>query len=82
MFSNQHLNTGSIEHGQVTSILATGYPIYIGENQDTSEARDEYIDDHRIELVRWLRALHQDVLDEFIEASGNACIVSYQDWLN
>lgn len=59
MFSNQHLNTGSIEHGQVTSILATGYPIYIGENQDTSEARDE-----------------------FIEASGNACIVSYQDWLN
>lgn len=82
MASKSYLSSDCMEHGQVASILSTGYPSYIGENQDTPEARKDYIDDHRIELVRWLRAGHQEILDEFIEFSGQACSLSYQDWLN
>ena len=82
MAPKSYLGADCMEHGQVASILSTGYPTCIGENSDTPEAREDYIDDHRIELVRWLRAGHQEILDEFIEFSGQACSLSYQDWLN
>lgn len=34
---------------------------------DTPERRAEYIDDHKEELVEWLRMGYPDILDEFIE---------------
>ena len=34
---------------------------------DTPERRAEYIDDHKEELVEWLRLGYPDILDEFIE---------------
>lgn len=34
---------------------------------DTPERRAEYIDDHKAELVEWLRLGYPDILDEFIE---------------
>lgn len=34
---------------------------------DTAERRAEYIDDHRLELVEWLREGYPGILDEFIE---------------
>lgn len=36
-------------------------------SHDTPEHRAEYIDDHKEELVEWLRDGYQDILDEFIE---------------
>ena len=35
--------------------------------EDTPERRAEYIDDHRVELVEWLRLGYPEILDEFIE---------------
>ena len=34
---------------------------------DTPERRAEYIDDHKQELVEWLRLGYPEILDEFIE---------------
>ena len=34
---------------------------------DTPERRAAYIDDHKEELVEWLRLGYPDILDEFIE---------------
>lgn len=36
-------------------------------SEDTPERRAEYIDDHKKELVEWLRLGYPDILDEFIE---------------
>lgn len=72
-----------LEHWDVTNGQRTGYAVYQNtENRDTPENREDYIDDHMLELVTWLRLGHQEVLDEFIEFSGQACMVSYRDWLN
>lgn len=72
-----------MEHPDITSALRTGYPAFINaENRDTPENREDYIDEHSTELIRWLRMGHPEVLDEFIEFSGQACAVSYQNWLN
>lgn len=35
--------------------------------EDTPERRAEYIDDHKHELVEWLRLGYPEILDEFIE---------------
>ena len=35
--------------------------------EDTPERRAEYIDDHKQELVEWLRLGYPEILDEFIE---------------
>ena len=71
------------EHPDISSALATGYPCGAEpENRDTPENRADYIDDHRIELVEWLRMGYPEILDEFIEFSGNVCSVSYKNWLN
>lgn len=72
-----------LEHPDVSSALRTGYATFQNDvNTDTPENRAEYIDYHMDELTAWLRAGHQEVLDEFIEFSGQACRTSYQDWLN
>lgn len=73
----------SYEHWDVTSAQRTGYAAYqANENRDTPENREDYIDDHTLELVTWLRLGHPEILDEFIEFSGNVCAVSYKNWLN
>ena len=71
------------EHPDITAAARTGFASFQGvENRDTPENRADYIDDHMLELVRWLRRGYPEVLDEFIEFSGQACAMSYQDWLN
>lgn len=73
----------SYEHWDVSSAQRTGYASYQNtENRDTPENREDYINDHTPELVTWLRLGHQEILDEFIEFSGNVCAVSYNNWLN
>ena len=70
-------------HPDISCALQTGYPTFISpENRDTSENRQDFIDDHTVELVQWLRLGHPEILDEFIEFSDTVCSVSYQNWLN
>lgn len=72
-----------IEHPDITAALITGYPTFQAtENQDSPENRADYIDDHMAELVKWLRMGYPDILDEFIEMSGQICSVGYKTWLN
>ena len=72
-----------IEHPDITAALITGYPTFqAAENQDSPENRADYIDDHMAELVKWLRMGYPDILDEFIEMSGQICSVGYKTWLN
>lgn len=72
-----------LEHPDVTQTLKTGYPGFTPiENLDTPENREDYIDEHATELIRWLRLGYPEILDEFIEFGGQACMVSYRDWLN
>jgi hypothetical protein len=72
-----------MEHPDITAALRTGYPrFWAQENQDTPENRADYIAEHRAELVAWLRAGYPEVLEEFLASSGQACMVSYETWLN
>ena len=72
-----------IEHPDITAALITGHPTFQAtENQDSPENRADYIDDHMAELVKWLRMGYPDILDEFIEMSGQICSVGYKTWLN
>lgn len=71
------------DHPDVDAALRTGYPAYSEkENRDSAEARSDYIEEHTGELLGWLRLGYPDVLDEFIELSGQICRVSYKRWLN
>lgn len=73
----------SCEHWDVAELQRTGYTAYQSiENRDTPENREEYIDGHMLELITWLRRERQEILDEFVESSGQVCMVSYRDWLN
>ena len=73
----------NIEHPDITAALITGYPTFQAtENQDSPENRADYIDDHIAELVKWLRMGHPDIMDEFIEMSGQICSIGYKTWLN
>ena len=72
-----------LEHPDIAAALITGYPtLQTPENQDSPENRADYIDDHMEELVKWLRMGYPDILDEFIEMSGQICSVGYKTWLN
>lgn len=72
-----------MQHPDITSALRTGYPANQSpENLDTPEAREDYIDEHMLELVKWLRLGYPEILEEFIEMSGQICSMSYKDWLN
>ena len=72
-----------LEHPDITAAARTGYAAFQNpENQDSPENRADYIDEHMIELVLWLRRGYPEVLDEFIDFSGQICAMSYQDRLN
>ena len=72
-----------MDHPDVASALRTGYPTFqSAENHDSPENRADYIDDHMVELVMWLRLGYPDILDEFIEMSDQICSVGYKTWLN
>ena len=72
-----------LEHPDITAACRSGYASYQSEeNQDSLEMRDLYIEEHMPELVEWLKLGYPEVLDEFIEFSGQACKTSYETWLN
>lgn len=71
-----------MQHPDITSAQRTGYPANCAaENPDTPEARKDYIDEYVTDLVKWLRLGYPDILEEFIEMSGQLCAFSYRDWL-
>lgn len=73
----------NIEHPDITSAQRTGYPVHAAqENKDTQEARKDFIEEHSLDLIRWLRMGYPDILNEFISMSGQACSISYKNWLN
>ena len=71
------------EHPDITAAACTGFASFQSvENRDTPENRADYIEEHSTEFLKWVRLGYPEVLDEFIECSGQACRTSYQDWLN
>jgi hypothetical protein len=71
------------EHPDVSRALRSGYASFQHEeNADTPENRADYIEEHSTELIKWLTIGHPEVLEEFIEFSGQACRTSYWNWLN
>ncbi len=71
------------EHPHISAACRTGYPPFLPqENQDSPEARQDYIEEHTSQLIGWLRLGYPEILDEFIEMSGQLCRESYQSWLN
>ena len=72
-----------MEHPDITAALRTGYPANCPpENRDTPEAREDYIQEYTGELVKWLRLGYPEILEEFIDLSGQFCPQSYRSWLN
>lgn len=72
-----------LEHSDIASSYRSGYASYQSEeNRDNPENRARYIEDHMLELVEWLHQGYREVLDEFIESSGQVCRESYESWLN
>lgn len=72
-----------MQHPDITAAERDGYPSWQSpENQDTPKAREDYIGEYVTKLVEWLRLGYPEILDEFIEMSGQICSTSYKDWLN
>lgn len=72
-----------MQHPDITAALRNGYPDWQNkENRDTPEARRDYVEEHTQELVKWLRVGYPEILEEFIEMSGQLCGESYRAWLN
>lgn len=72
-----------MNHPDIDCALRTGYPSYSDpENTDTPENRAEFINEHADDLIKWLRMGYPEILDEFIELSGQFCSISYKNWLN
>lgn len=68
-----------MQHPDITAIERDGYPANCsGENRDTPEARNDYIEEHTEELLEWMRLGYPEILEEFIEL--RAC--DYRTWLN
>ena len=72
-----------LEHPDVSSALHSGYATFqSNENVDSPENRAEYIEEHSSELIHWLNIGYPEILEEFIEFSGQVCRTSYRSWLN
>ena len=72
-----------MQHPDITAALREGYPNWQSrENRDTPQARGEYVEEHTLELVKWLGLGYPEILEEFIEMSGQFCSESYREWLN
>ena len=54
-----------MDHPEITCAQKTGYPSWIRSTAQID--KDEYIDDHKADLFRWLRSEHPEILDEFVE---------------
>lgn len=68
-----------MEHPDITCAMRTGYATFQkAENEDTPESRAEFLEDHTIELLVWLRIYHPELLDEYIDTHER----QYKDWLN
>ena len=67
------------DHPDVAAALSTGYPRGAAlENDDTPEARLEYIEETRKEFLEFIRSIDPGLVDEYIETH----YTSYKDWLN
>lgn len=72
-----------LEHPDLCAAARTGFASFqTPDNLDSPENRADYIEEHSTEFLKWVRLGYPEVLDEFIECSGQACRTSYQDWLN
>ena len=68
-----------MEHPDIESAYNTGYATFQApENSDCPEVRADYIDDHIIELVVWLKKKRPEILEEYISEH----IDDYTYWLN
>ena len=70
-------------HRDVSHAMRTGYATFqCAENQDTPEARSEYIEEHWREFIKYIKLAAPEEIDNFIEFSGQHCHTSYESWLN
>lgn len=68
-----------IEHPDITSAQWTGRPVGASqENQDRTDYRKEYAEEHFSEFLDFAQAGQPDILDEFIEHYQ----WKYKSWLN
>ena len=75
--------TSALEHPDLGAAARTGVASFQSQdNRDTPENRADYIEEHMVELVRWLKLGHREILEEFLQFSGQICSTSYEDWLN
>jgi len=68
-----------LQHPDITAIERDGWPGWHSkDNQDTPEARENYIECNAGKVVSWLRLNYPEMLDEFMDLYQG----DYQDWLN
>jgi hypothetical protein len=67
-----------IEHPDISAIERTGYPPYISDNQDTSETRIEFIEEHIKDFINWVLASAPDAIDEFVDDHKHM----FNKWMN
>lgn len=68
-----------LQHPDITSAHRTGYATFQSEeNRDCPEARKRYIDECSLDVLKWLRENHPDLLNDFIQDNYQ----DYSEWLN
>lgn len=73
-----------LEHPDVSSAQRSGHPTFQnGENQDSVESWNAYLDEFQTEIMKWLKDGYQDILKEFSESYAKRYgVPAYIDWLN
>lgn len=72
-----------MQHPDVSAALSTGYATFQAkENKDTLETRFEFLEEHQVEFLKWIRDGYPDLMEEFIEFGRHYHKADYQDWLN
>lgn len=74
-----------LEHPDVSSAQRSGYATFqSGENQDSQENWNEYLEEYQSEIIMWMKDSYPDVLREFAEeyAPRYHKTPTYKDWLN
>ena len=72
-----------LEHPDLCAAARTGFASFQNpDNRDSPENRADYIEEHMPELVHWLTLGHPEILEEFLQFSGQICSTGYEDWLN
>ena len=72
-----------MQHPDITAAQRTGWAGFQSHgNRDTPESRWEFVEEHQVEFLRWLREGCPQLAEEFIRFGFHYHRCDYEQWLN